>query len=76
MNNYNYAYLLEELKHTKLSNFIVERTIQNFLLYLANGQNQKTIQWSKFFAELFSYNLIKRELLFSTIEKILKINTN
>lgn len=37
MSNYNYAYLLEELKHTKLSNFIVERTIQNFMLYLAKG---------------------------------------
>jgi hypothetical protein len=37
MNNYNYAYLLEELKHNKLSNFIVERTVQNLLLYLSNG---------------------------------------
>lgn len=76
MNSYNYAYLLDEIKYNKLSNFVVERTIQNTLLYLINGQNQKTILWSKFFAELYNYNLIERPILFSTVQNILKITTN
>lgn len=67
MNNYNYAYLLEELKYNKLSDFVVERTIQNLLLYISNGENQKTILWAKFLAELYNYKIIERSLLFSTI---------
>lgn len=58
MNNYNYAYMLEELNYTKLSNYVVDRTIQNVLLYLASGENQKTILWAKFLAELYKYKML------------------
>lgn len=50
MGSYHYAYLLGELNSQKFSNFIVDRTVQNLILYLVRGENQKTILWSKFLA--------------------------
>lgn len=76
MNSYNYAYLLEELKYKELTGFVVERTVQNLLLYLAGGENQRTILWAKFLAELFNYKLLDRGQLFSTLENVMKITTN
>ncbi len=37
MGSYHYGYLLGELNCQRFSNFIVERTIQNLILYLARG---------------------------------------
>jgi hypothetical protein len=50
MNSFNYAYLLEQLGYKDLSNYVVDRSIQNLLLYLVNGENQKSILWAKFLA--------------------------
>lgn len=50
MNSYNYAYLLQELQFNELSNYVVDRTIQNLSLCLASGENQRTILWAKFLA--------------------------
>lgn len=50
INNYNYAYLLQEMQNSDLSNFVVDRSIQMLYLYLLSSENQKTILWSKFIA--------------------------
>lgn len=76
MNSFNYAYLLEQLDYKDLSNFVVDRSIQNLLLYLVNGENQKSTLWAKFLAELFKYGMLERPFLFSTIENTFKITNN
>ena len=36
LNSYNYAFLLDDLRYEELSNFIVDRTIQNITLCLVS----------------------------------------
>ena len=76
LNSYNYAFLLEDLQYDQLSNFVVDRTIQNLTLCLVSRENQKTILWGKFFAQLYKYKLLERSLLYSTIENLFKISNN
>jgi hypothetical protein len=64
LGNYNYTYMISELNIPEITDYTVQKTIERLEEATRHGNYQNCLLWSRFFGELFKYNLIKRSYLF------------
>lgn len=74
--NYNYAFLLYELNDERVSEFIVNNIINNFISSIKAYEYQKGMISARFIGELFKYEMIKRAQLYKILEDLLLVETN
>jgi hypothetical protein len=56
--------MISELNLTKITEFVVNKSIERLEDATKNGNYQNCLLWSRFLGELFKYNIIKRTFLF------------
>lgn len=73
LGTYNYAYMLNKLDLQDISDGIACRTVERLEQHLRSCNPQNSLLLSRFFGEMYKYDLIKRSYLYDSLERFLAI---